>query len=158
MVASSHTNGLPSAREASFESSHEAALRSAIEIGNVRLKKAIDDAAAAGWPQRIGAAIEGLLGAVEADPGLAELCLVHGHAVEGGPLPFDPALVQTLAGVMRAERGRDPEPGPGLCTEELVAYGILGVIAERLRRGEAGSLRGLAGELSQLAGLPLMTR
>lgn len=132
------------------------AVRFATATGNARLRKAIDDglASGGGWQQRTEAAIERLLDTVEADPELAELCLVHApgrHAIEA---PFDPDLVQTLAGILRPGRREGPKPGPGPHAEEIIAFAILGVIAGRLRRGEASSLRSLAGELSTLAALP----
>lgn len=128
----------------------------ALELGNARLRKAIEDGVASGgrWQRRIEAAIERLLDTVEDDPHMAELCLVHGAGAENANAPFDSDLVETVAGILRPGRKDAPSPGPGPFTEELVAYGILRVVAERLRRGEAESLRGLAGELSELATRP----
>jgi len=100
------------------------------------------------------AVIESLLVAVADDPDLSELCLVHGLCVMDTPGPFDPELVQALAGVIRSGRRSGPEPDPGPRAEELVAYGVLAVVAERLRRDEVESLPGLAAELSELVTMP----
>jgi hypothetical protein len=126
------------------------------ELGNARLKEAVLDGAAGGdpWPRRMETMIARLLDTVEDDPSLAELCLVYGRGAGDLAAPFESGLVQTLAGVIRPGRQNGPEPGPGPHAEELVAYGVLGVIAERLRRDEADSLRGLAGELSELVTMP----
>jgi AcrR family transcriptional regulator len=131
----------------------EAAIRYALDLANGWLKEAIDKAADSDgpWPRRIEAVLESLLGTVEAHVHLSELCLVHGCGAEGAEAPFDPELVQTLAGVLRPGRRDGPKPGPGPRTEELFAYGILAVAADRLREGEAKSLRGLSRELSALA-------
>lgn len=136
------------------------AIRFALELGNARLKQAIKEGAASGerWPRRMGAIIESLLDTVVGDPRLAELCLVHGRGFNDAGAPFDPGLVETLAGVIRPARRSSPKPGPGPRTEELIAYGVLSVIAERLRREEAGPSRVLAGELSELAVLPFRSR
>lgn len=134
----------------------DAAIRFALALGNSRLREAIDDGAGGTgpWPRRMEAVIESLLDMVEDDPHLSELCLLHGRCVMDTAGPFDPELVQALAGVIRAGRQDGPDPGPGPRAEELVAYGVLAVIAERLRRDEAESLRELAGELSELAIMP----
>lgn len=134
----------------------EEAVRFAVEMGNARLKKAIDDGvdSGGGWQRRTEAAIERLLDSVEADPELAELCLVHAPGLRGADAPFDPGVVQTLAGILRPGRKEGPKPGPGPRTEEIIAFSILGIIAGRLRRGEAKSLRGVARELAVLAVLP----
>ena len=136
----------------------EAAVRHAFAVGNARLKESIDDGAAGGdpWPRRMETMIARLLDTVEDDPSLAALCLVYGGCAGGPAAPFASGLVQTLAGVIRPGRRHGPEPGPGPRAEELVAYGVLGVIAERLRRDEADSLRGLAGELSELVTMPFL--
>lgn len=132
------------------------ALSYAVRAGNAKLKRAIDEGATGSddWLPVLRMTMDSLLEAVAADPRLAELCLVHGRVVESVASPFDPELVQTIAGVLRPGRRGGPAPGPGPRTEELIAYGILSVIAERLRRGDVDSLRGLGGELSDLASRP----
>jgi AcrR family transcriptional regulator len=130
----------------------EKAIIFASQLGNDRLKEAIEGGSGneGDWRRRIEAAIERLIETVEAGPELAELCLVHAPGTEIAEAPFDPGLVQTLAEVLRPGRKESPGPGPDPRTEELVAFGILSVIAERLRRGEAKGLGGLAGELPVL--------
>lgn len=122
------------------------------------MTRAIDDGAGGigPWPKRMEAVIGSLLDAVADDPDLSELCLVHGRYGMDAAGPFDPELVQALAGVIRGGRQSGPEPDPGTRAEELVAYGVLAVVAERLRRDEVESLRGLAGELSVLVTMPFL--
>lgn len=130
----------------------EAAIRFALALGNAKLKKAIDDGAGVGdrWPRRVEAVVERLLDTAADDSHLSELCLVHGRCAADTAAPFDTGLVQALAGVIRSGRQNGPKPDCGPRAAELVAYGVLAVVAERLRRDEAKSLRGLAGELSEL--------
>jgi hypothetical protein len=47
-------------------------------------------------------------------------------------------------------------PNVRLQLAQTLAYGVLAVITERLRRDEAESLRGLAGELAVLATMPFL--
>lgn len=133
----------------------EGAVRHGVEMGNGRLRAAIDHGAmTGGWEPRVAAVVEALLQTTDADPYLAELCLVHGPGTGGRDAPLESALVQSLAGVLRPIRRKIRGPRPGPRTEELVAYGILGVIAGRLRRGETEGLEALAPELTELATLP----
>jgi AcrR family transcriptional regulator len=134
----------------------EDALRYAVAAGNRRLRDAIDRAADqdGGWEKRTKAALRELLAEVAAAPGLAELCLAQGSSVEQPQaIPFDPALIETLAGILRAGRPERSQPGPGPRLEELLACGILSVIAKRLREGDIGGLPNLATELFELVSL-----
>jgi AcrR family transcriptional regulator len=128
----------------------------ALALGNGKLRSAIDGAVArpGSWKDRVEAAIAALIEVAETEPALVELCLVHGQAAAGAQVPFDRDLVQTLAGVLRPGRAEGNQPEPPPSTEELLAYGILAVIAERLRRHEAKSLQALDGELTALATAP----
>lgn len=134
----------------------EDALGQAVEFGSARLRGAIDAGAdcEGTWDRRTGEVVSALLAAASAEPALAELCLVHACARPDVAGPLEPAVVEALAGVLRARRRSVPGPGPGLRTEELIAYGILAVIAERLRHGGAATLPDLSEELTALAVLP----
>lgn len=139
----------------------EEALEFGVELGSSKLRDAVDRALEreGTWENRVQASIEALLEAVEAAPALSELALVHrcgARRMPGGV--YDPALVETFAAVLRAGRQQSPPPGPGPRTEELLAHGILSVIATRLLNGEAGSLRELRPELTELAILPFLAR
>lgn len=129
------------------------ALNFAAELGNRRLKEAVQNSldGNVGWQDRVRAALEALIEAVEAEPYLSELCLAHswvGRELTSGP--YDPELVEELAGVLRPNRNEAPNPGPSPRTGELLAYAALSVIAQRLRNEEVESLRKLGGELSEV--------
>jgi len=134
------------------------ALDLAIGVGNERLRKAIVDAdpGEGEWRERVETVVAGLLEAAADEPELAELCLVHAQGMDTYPGPFDLDLVEALAAVLSAGREGEAQAAtaPPASVEELAAYGILGVVSERLRRGEADSLRELGDELSELATLP----
>jgi AcrR family transcriptional regulator len=136
------------------------ALSYAMKTGNAKLGRAVDEGAAGAgeWLLILRLTMDRLLDAVAADPHLAELCLLHSRTIEGDASPYDPELVQAIAKVVRFGRREGAAPGPGPRTEELIAYGVLSVIAERLRRGDLESLRGLGGEFSDLASRPFITR
>ena len=72
------------------------------------------------------------------------------------PAPFDPALVDNLAGVLRPIRSQTRSALPGTRTEELTAYGILSVVAARLARDEAVSIEELSPELAAFARGPFV--
>jgi AcrR family transcriptional regulator len=130
-----------------------AAIAYGTELADRRLRSAIDDAVAftnPPWQNRLRAAIDALLAYAAEEPGLAALSLVHTAGAADGRLPFDPNLVQTLAGILRPIRRSIPKPGPGPRTEELLAYSILAVLAERLRRGDLGHRSELGAELASL--------
>jgi AcrR family transcriptional regulator len=137
----------------------DAAVRYAAELGNRKLTEAIDQAAEhdGPWAQRIEAIISQLLTSAETAPDLIELCLVHAQGAQGIPIPFDPDLVQTLAGVMRPGRDDAAKDKPGPRTEELLAHAVLSVIAAHLRKGETETLPGLQGELTELVTRPFLT-
>lgn len=141
-----------------FDSADDA-FRAAIELGGRKLTLAIDDAAGreGPWPRRIGNVISALVAAAAEEPDLARLSLVHGCSGPAASGPFDPAVVTALAGVLRPARQAYGGAGPSPRTEELVAYGVLAVIAERLRRGEPTALdQELADELTELAVRPFL--
>jgi len=139
-----------------FANRHDA-VRYSVELGNRRLREAIDRGAdqGGGWQNRVRGVISTLLAEVAAEPALAELSLVQGGVVERPPVgPFDPALIESFAGVLHAGRRERQQPLPGPRTEELLACGILTVVAQRLRRGEAETLPTLSSELAEIAMLP----
>ena len=134
------------------------AFRRSLEFAGGKLRSAIDAALdhEGTWAERIGRVIEALLRTAAEEPDLAALSLLHYGGTPGARSPFDPVVVDSLAGVLRPGRKEVPTILPGPRTEELIAYGILGVIAERLRRGEPEALAALAGELTELALRPFL--
>jgi AcrR family transcriptional regulator len=140
-------------------SSREDALSQAFDLGSGRLAEAMNQAldGDGSWEERVRAALDSLIDAIAANQALAELCLVHAAAVSAGETQA-PVLVETLAGLLRPGRKLASKPGPGPLTETLLAFGILGVIAERLRRGEAVAANGLGEDLASLAIMPFRER
>lgn len=130
------------------------ALRFAVQAGERRLLRAIDESLGGegSWEEEVAATLGALLFAAQGDPLLAEIALVFRVADGGLPSvgPYNPRLVEALAGALRAGRRR-PSATPGARTEELVALGVLGVVIGRLRRDEADGLSALGPELTQLA-------
>ncbi|HET9154041.1 MAG TPA: hypothetical protein VFN85_07995 [Solirubrobacterales bacterium] len=140
-----------------FENSDDA-FRRTLGFASDKLRAAIDVAVdhEGSWAERIGRVIQALLGAAAEEPDLAALSLLHYGGTPGAKSPFDPVVVDTLAGVLRPGRKEVPALLPGPRTEELIAYAILGVIAERLRRGDPEALAPLATELTELALRPFL--
>jgi len=106
------------------------------------------------WRERLDRAVSALLEAVSAEPMIAELCLVHTSSIStrGAELGVDP-VIETLAEVIEdggAEAGgAGRESTRGL--SEFVAATIVSIVVGRVRRGEAGELAQLQGELKELA-------
>jgi AcrR family transcriptional regulator len=121
------------------------------------------DNGAASWLERLGAALGELLGAVAAEPLLAELCLVHSPSLPGEPdaLGGSDGLKETVAMMGggreagRELRGADYREPPAE-SEELIAGAILATIALRIRHGELEDLSALRRDLVGLAAGPFV--
>jgi AcrR family transcriptional regulator len=128
-------------------------LRFAVALGNDKLRAAIEDAASEPGDAnaRMERVVKALLAAAEADPALTALCLAQGDAALEPTTPtFDPELLAALA------KGLQPEtrfPAPFPCLDELLACGVLSLVAERLNRGQEKSLGLLSPELIELIDL-----
>lgn len=88
-------------------------------------------------PERLGAALAALLGALAAQPRLAELCLLHSPVRQQDRRTYErlvDSLVELLLDVRRPFAA--PE-APSAAGEELLARGAVGLIAGRLREGSA---------------------
>jgi AcrR family transcriptional regulator len=128
----------------------------ACDFATDRLLAAIRGARAedGGWRERLDRAISALLEAVSTEPRIAELCLVHTSSIStrGAELGVDP-VIETLAKVIEDGGAAPGEVGQkstrGL--SEFVAATIVSIVVGRVRRGEAGELAGLQGELKELA-------
>lgn len=93
-----------------------------------------------------------LLSAVAKKPALAALCFLYPYADPEVQEPFHPVLVDALTTAMRAGGGESPatQDAP-VAAEEFIAFGMLSIIAERLRRRETEDLETLGGELTELS-------
>jgi len=136
------------------------AIEYANDLGNRKLIEAVNAAAdtPGGWERRVEGMIDRLIEAVLSEPELSELCLVHGRGSGKCGGPVHPDLMQALAAILRPGRRERPKPPPAPRTEELIAYGIVAVISDHLRRGDLDELRGLGRDLTQLATLPFLGR
>lgn len=137
------------ARNSFYESfpNLEACLAHGVELGHEELALPLGDAAAAdGWPAQVDLAIAGLFAAAAAEPLLAEMHLLHSHAVTGTDPERDlEATTATLAGIFAGGRedaaargGPAPEPGP--LTENLLARTVLVATVAGLRQDAGASL------------------
>jgi AcrR family transcriptional regulator len=130
----------------------EAALQYAYELGDRRLREAVESSV----DGEIEEAVEALLAAAEKEPYLIGLCLVHG----GGRAtprtgPYDQTLVEVMAAAL-GEAGERSRGGRGdSAVGELLALGILSLIAACLRRGETHSLTALSGPLAKFVRIQL---
>jgi AcrR family transcriptional regulator len=137
----------------------EEALFYACKLGSRRLREALEAGAdePQEWEESVRSAIAALVSAAQAEPRLAELCLLHAR-VHANPLkgPYDPELLAALAEIIGRGRTECSRWEPASCNEELLASGIFSIIAERLWRGEAESLGALSSELAALATTPFL--
>lgn len=97
----------------------------------------------------LNGAVEALLGTVAAEPKLAELALIHAPAMGGER--GRRAQEMAIAGIAQLLGPDEPADSPGM---ETIASAIIGVIACRIRRGEAELAGELVGEVMCLAKLP----
>jgi AcrR family transcriptional regulator len=105
--------------------------------------------AAEPWIDRVDAALSALFAAIEAEPLLAELCLVHSL---GAPddTSVHQAAVETLIEAITPGPGADDLPLASRYTEELLARGILWLAGERVRQGRTAELPNERGALVKL--------
>ena len=130
-------------------------VRFALSLGNEKLRTAVDDAASAPGDAniRMERVIAALLAAAEAEPALTTLCLVQGGAaLEPPAATLDPELLAALAKGLLTDRSPG-YPAPVPCVDELLACGVLSVIADRLRQGEEERLWELGPELVEIIAL-----
>jgi AcrR family transcriptional regulator len=90
-------------------------------------------------PERLGAALAALLGALAAEPRLARLCLLHAAARQSDRRTYRRAVrsfAEVLVDVRRPSAPANGEPSP--VGEEALAQGIIGLIVARVadRGGE----------------------
>jgi AcrR family transcriptional regulator len=127
----------------------EDAFRYACELGNRRLREAVEGAAGESDDrrERVGRVLEALVGAAKTVPSLAELCLANGCGrADPGGAPSDIGLAEALVAVLEEGGGARGRSGA-----ELATYGILSVLARRLRQGDRGQLDRLCGPLTEFA-------
>jgi AcrR family transcriptional regulator len=138
--------------------SREEAVGYAANYANGKLRAAIQRAADGedAWPRRVESVVAATCETVAAAPQRYELSLLEGCAVDANWTPFDPDLVQALTEALRPALPEAEGPGRSKRTDELSVYGLLSVIVERLRRGEADGLPALTGELAELVRIPYL--
>jgi AcrR family transcriptional regulator len=105
--------------------------------------------------ERIAAGVDALLGAVAAEPNLAELVLIHAPALGGERgRRFQEIAVEKIAALLESAVARKGAKARGA---ETIASAIIGVIACQLRRGEADRVGELTEEIVRLARLPTVS-
>jgi AcrR family transcriptional regulator len=88
-------------------------------------------------PERLGAALAALLGALAAQPRLAELCLLHSPVRQRDRRTYE-RVVDSLAELLVDVRRPLAAPeAPSAAGEQLLARGAVGLIAARLGEGGA---------------------
>lgn len=132
---------------------------SVFETAFARVQIAVEEASTGhpDWPSRIAAAIRAGLEFAAADPTAANV--LTNEAIAAGPdgLARYRRLTNYIAEALAGGRGEDTrtdEP-PGV-TEQALAGGLLGMIAERLTAGRAAALPALAPEAIEFALTPYL--
>jgi AcrR family transcriptional regulator len=102
-------------------------------------------------PERLGAALAALLGALEAQPRLAELCLLHSPARQRDRRTHR-RLVGSLAELLLDVRrpSASPQSPPSGTGEQMLARGAVGLIAAHLADRGGSDLRELQPRLLAL--------
>jgi hypothetical protein len=132
---------------------------SVFETAFARVQIAVEEASTghADWASRIAAAIRAGLEFAAADPAAANV--LTNEAIAAGPdgLARYRRLTRYIAAGLAGGRGQRPEDDepPGL-TEQALAGGLLGMIAERLTAGRAAELPALAPEAIEFALTPYL--
>lgn len=102
-------------------------------------------------PERLGAAMAALLGALQAEPRLARLCLLHSAARQRDKRTYRRAvrsLAEVLADVRYPAAPANGEPSPA--GEEALARGAIGLIAAQVADGGGEDLTRMAPRLMAL--------
>jgi AcrR family transcriptional regulator len=122
------------------------------------LLSAIDAAAAAPgtWEERVESILRTLLQVAETEPQVVEFYLCHGHGIQPDAGPPGRPVVDALACALLPGRRGTTASVPPPRTEELLSYGLLSVIAKRLREGESEGLIALTREMTRLSVLPFL--
>ena len=110
------------------------------------------------WPTRIAAAIRVGIRFAAADPDAANLLTNEALASGADGIARHRRLLAYVAGGLAF--GREECPGDDLpqLTEQALAGGLVGLVAERLDRGAAAELPALAAEAIQFALTPYLGR
>jgi AcrR family transcriptional regulator len=107
------------------------------------------------WAERLSAALTALLVALEAERRLGELCLVHSPARQSRCHTYRRAVDTLVDALHGAREERAPGRGPSPLGEELLAGGVVALIAARLAAGRSEGLAELAPQLAHLLTAPL---
>jgi AcrR family transcriptional regulator len=106
------------------------------------------------WIDRVAASVNAFFTAIEAEPLLAELCLVHSLG-EPGNDSVHQAGVETMTEAIAADPGPSELASPPKNAEELVARGIVSVAGRRVRDGHSAALPEEEDELVRLVAVSL---
>jgi hypothetical protein len=130
---------------------------SVFETAFARVQIAVEEASTGqpDWSSRMAAAIRAGLEFAAADPAAANV--LTNEAIAAGPdgIARYRRLTRYIAEALAGGRGRahEGDEAPGV-TEQALAGGLLGLIAERLTSGREGELPGLAPEAIEFALTP----
>lgn len=126
----------------------EEAYEFAVSAAAERLTKAAVSGGAGSGSERLERGLAALLGAVEAAPRQAEMCLVHGSGMSRRTCtPYPAELLVGLTGALERAVPEGDGPGVSSLTSELVACAILAVITQRLRRRDEAAIGDLLAPL-----------
>lgn len=132
------------------------ALEQGVALACRRLRAKIEATPGAdfSWSESTAAMIARLLDEISSEPELANLCLCRAGS-SYKTRSAEPDLLDALVAVIG--RGREESSERMLLpqTEMFLASGVLSVIAERVRKGDAAGLPSLAGELTALLTMPV---
>lgn len=126
----------------------------ALAGSRLRAKIAATSETGRSWNESTAAMIAGLLDEISSEPELANLCLCRAGPSYKQTSSAETDLLNALAAVIGRGRGESSERMPPPQTEKFIASGVLSVIAERVRKGDAATLPSLAGELTALVTMP----
>jgi len=132
---------------------------SVFETAFARVQIAVEEASTGqpDWSTRMAAAIRAGLEFAAADPAAANV--LTNEAIAAGPdgVARYRRLTKYIAEALAVGRGQCPQPGEALgVTDQALAGGLLGLIAERLAAGRAGELPDLAPEAIEFALTPYL--
>jgi len=109
------------------------------------------------WPERVSAAVRQALEFAAAEPAAASVLTNAALAQGADGLERYERLMTYLAGLLEAGRAESPH-GADLppTTERSLAGGVATIVANRVDRGRAGDLPGLAAEVVQFVLTPYL--
>jgi AcrR family transcriptional regulator len=126
-------------------------------VAETREQLAAAVSAQAPWPEQICAGLGVLVAAIAADPGRARVALVEVQAA--GPAAYASYEEAIDSAIPKLREGRALSADAAAFSEtleEAILGGIAWVFHQRLVKGEAGKIEGLAAETAQIALAPYL--